>query len=52
MSCKKRKLDKVGALMVIMKSQKQTQKNFNRNEKRYYFCKECNAYHTTSKLKK
>lgn len=47
--CKKKKLDKIGAMMIIAKAQKQTQMNFNRNEKRFYFCKICNAYHTTSK---
>jgi hypothetical protein len=49
MSCSKKKFDKIGAMLVISNSQKQTQTNFNRKEKRYYYCKECNAYHLTSK---
>lgn len=49
MTCSKKKLDKIGAMLIIANSQKKTQKNFNRKEKRFYFCEECQAYHTTSK---
>ena len=47
--CRKKKLDKISAMMIVANAQKQTQKNLKRNEIRIYFCKECNAYHTTSK---
>jgi hypothetical protein len=49
MSCKKKKFDKIKAMMVIANSQKITQKNFKRNEKSYYYCEECKIYHVTSK---
>jgi hypothetical protein len=49
MKCFKIKFDKIGAMLAISNSQKQTQMNFNRKEKRYYFCKKCNSYHLTSK---
>jgi hypothetical protein len=48
-SCKKKKLDKIKAMLIIANAQKQTQKNFDRKEVRTYFCYECNSYHTTSK---
>ncbi len=47
--CKKKKLDKIRAMMIVSNSQRPTQKSFNRNEIRVYFCNECNSYHTTSK---
>jgi hypothetical protein len=47
--CNKKRVDRIKAMMIIANSQKQTQKCINRKEVRYYFCKECNAYHTTSK---
>lgn len=47
--CNKVKLDKIKAMMIVAKAQKQSSTNFNRREIRVYFCKECNAYHTTSK---
>lgn len=47
--CNKKKLDKIKAMMIVANTQKRTQKNFNRKEIRYYFCSECNCYHTTSK---
>jgi hypothetical protein len=47
--CKKKKLDKIKAMLIIANAQKQTQKNFDRKEIRTYFCDECNSYHTTSK---
>lgn len=49
MNCKKKKVDRIKAMLIIANAQKRTQTNFNRMERRYYFCKECNAYHTTSK---
>jgi hypothetical protein len=49
--CGKIKLDKIKAMLIIANSQKKTQKNFNRKEKRIYYCLECDAYHTTSKSK-
>lgn len=47
--CQKKKLDKIKAMLIVANAQKRTQKNFNRNEIRIYFCEECKAYHTTSK---
>lgn len=47
--CKKKKLDKIKAMMIVANAQKKSQKNFNRREVRFYHCSECNAYHTTSK---
>jgi len=47
--CRKKKLDKIKAMLIIANAQKSTQKNFNRQEVRVYFCSLCNAYHTTSK---
>jgi hypothetical protein len=49
MCCKKKKLDKIGAMLIIANSNKKTQKSFKRKEKKFYFCKECKCYHTTSK---
>lgn len=47
--CNKKKLDRIKALLIVSNSKKRTQKNIKRKEKRIYFCKECNSYHTTSK---
>ena len=47
--CKKKKWDKITAMMIIANSQKRTQNNHNRNETRYYWCDICKSYHTTSK---
>lgn len=47
--CKKKKLDKIGALLVIANAQKPTQKNFKRRELRLYWCNKCQAYHTTKR---
>lgn len=44
--CKKKKLDKIGALLIIANSQKRTQKSFKRKECRIYYCKKCCSYHT------
>lgn len=47
-NCKKKKLDKIGAMLVIADAQKLNRKKITRGEKNYYWCKECNCYHTTS----
>lgn len=47
--CNKVKLDKIKAMMIVAKAQSHQNSNFNRKEKRYYWCKDCSAYHTTSK---
>jgi DNA integrity scanning protein DisA with diadenylate cyclase activity len=49
MKCKKRKFDKIGAMLVIANAQKSTQTNFNRKERKHYWCVNCKAYHVTSK---
>lgn len=46
--CRKIKLDKIKAMLIVAKSIKNI-KNHNRREIRIYFCKECKSYHTTSK---
>lgn len=48
-NCKKKKLDKIKAMLIIANSNKSSQSSFNRKEKRWYWCNECKAYHTTSK---
>jgi hypothetical protein len=47
--CKKKKLDKIQAMLIVANSNKRTQKSFKRKEYRIYFCNECKAWHTTSK---
>lgn len=47
--CNKKKLDKISAMLIVANAQKQSQKNFKRNEIRIYFCEECHVWHTTSK---
>jgi len=49
MTCKKLKLDKIKAMLIIANAQKKSRKNFNRKELRYYWCDTCNSYHVTSK---
>jgi len=49
MFCKKKKLDKLGAMLIVANSQKRTQKNFKRKESKIYYCEECKCWHTTSK---
>jgi hypothetical protein len=49
MKCKKKKLDKIKAMLIVSNSQKRSQKNFNRKEKRIYLCDICKSWHTTSK---
>jgi hypothetical protein len=50
--CKKRKLTKFEAMLCIANSEminKFKKGHTKRRECRYYYCKECNAYHVTSK---
>lgn len=49
MSCHKKRLDKIGAMLVVANATKVSQKSHNRKEKRTYYCDECKAWHTTSK---
>jgi hypothetical protein len=49
MICKKKRIDKIKAMLIIANANKRSQRNFNRKEVRYYFCETCKAYHTTSK---
>jgi len=49
MTCVKKKFGRIRALMVVANAQKPTQKSIKRKEVRVYFCKECKAFHTTSK---
>ena len=51
MKCSKKRLDKIKAMLIIANATKVSKKGFNRKEKRYYWCDECNCYHTTSKNK-
>ena len=46
--CVKKKIDRIKAMLIIANSKKRTQKNFNRKQIRYYWCEDCNSYHTTS----
>lgn len=48
--CNKKKYDRIGA-MIALANTKSEYASTKRNEKRYYYCKECNAYHLTSKDK-
>jgi hypothetical protein len=43
--CKKKKLDKIIAMFIV--AQGKNGSHPRRKEKRLYFCKECDAYHTT-----
>jgi hypothetical protein len=49
MSCNKKKLDEIKAMLIIASAQSSNNSNHKRKELRYYYCKECKAYHTTSK---
>ena len=46
--CSKKKFDKIKSMLVIANANKPSQTNFNRKEKRYYWCDICNAHHVTS----
>jgi hypothetical protein len=50
MACHKKKLDELKAMMIVAYAQSNRNNNFSRRECRYYYCEECKAYHTTSKL--
>lgn len=51
MSCHKKAMDKISALMLIAKNKGSRNRNFKRREIREYYCGYCNAYHVTSKNK-
>lgn len=48
MNCKKKKLDKIKAMLIISNSSKENH-NHNRQEIRIYWCDECKSYHTTKR---
>jgi hypothetical protein len=45
-TCTKKKYDKIGAMMALSSLMVR-----DKGEKRIYFCKQCDAYHLTSKTK-
>lgn len=45
--CSKRKLDELTAMWIVAKGKNGKYKR--RKEKRYYWCSQCKAYHTTRK---
>lgn len=45
--CGKKKLDKIKAMLIVAQAENSTSSQ--RRECRWYFCRECFAYHTTSK---
>lgn len=47
--CKKRRFDKIGAMMALANNDRR-KKLAQRKERRMYFCRECNAYHLTSRV--
>ena len=50
MKYKKKKIDKVKAMLIISNATKKNSKGYSkRKESRYYFCDSCKSYHTTSK---
>ena len=52
--CTKKKFTKLEAMMYISQAEmqyKQRKGRSRRRECRYYYCKECNAYHLTSQFK-
>jgi hypothetical protein len=53
MTCEKKKYSKIDALIVLSKcfTARNRRHNFNRKEKRMYYCKECHAWHLTSQNK-
>ena len=44
--CQKKKLTEEDALVIIMKRWAKPKKG--KGEKNYYYCKQCDAFHTTS----
>lgn len=49
--CKKRKFDKIGA-MIALSMCKSGRSGWKRRELRMYYCSTCKAFHLTSKLTK
>lgn len=49
--CKKRKFDKIGA-MIALSMCKSGRSGWKRRELRMYYCSTCKAFHLTSKLNK
>jgi hypothetical protein len=47
-NCKKKKLDKIGTMLIVANSQKSTQTSFKRKEVKVYYCEKCSSWHTTS----
>ena len=47
MKCTKKKFDKIKAMLVVAEALNSTSSA--RQERRYYKCNDCNAYHVTSK---
>ncbi len=47
--CKKKRFDKIGAMLVVAKANSPAQKSFRRREQREYFCSECKSWHTTKR---
>ena len=45
--CRKKKLSEQSAIAIVMKRCYTVRKN-GKNEKNYYYCKECDAFHVTS----
>ena len=45
--CTKKKLSEESAIAIVMQRCYTVHKN-GKNEKNYYYCKECDAFHTTS----
>ncbi len=48
--CKKRKFDKIAAMLVVANAQRSRLSK--RQERRTYWCDDCKAYHTTSQEEK
>lgn len=50
--CKKIRLDKIKAMLIVAKAQSHTNARHKRREIRIYWCVKCKAWHTTSQPKK
>ena len=51
--CTKRRFNKLEAMIFVAQAEMQYKKRKGRSKRRecrYYYCKECNAYHMTSKF--
>lgn len=51
LKCTKRKYDKLSAMFALSQTRKLGKTHPERNKCRIYWCKECKAYHLTSKYK-